>query len=318
MSFEIIVPGRFLDIEPAPGLPSVEGWFTLRAIKDGNVLRERTFKNLITDIGMDALGGYAGNAFRYVQVGLGTTPPTEADTNLANYLASFAASAAGHTYGNSGTPGTSDFFAWTRVTATSAIGALGNNNLTEIGVSSTAATGNLFSRALIVDGMGVPTVFPIADDEQLQSVYEIRLYPPVEDGLATVTVGASSFDTTTRPYRVNSTGSWSIESYSSSYLSFGSSNYSNAHQITTSALTSVTGTLSSSSNSTGYANSGYTGGSYYRNGTAVFGTSVVGSAFKTLVYQTGATQWQVGYSPDLAKTDIQELRLNQRVSWARH
>ena len=315
MSFEIIVPGRFMDID-TPSTPpcGVEGWFTLRAIRRGRVVRERTFKNLITDLGLDKLSGNASNCFQYFQAGIGTATPSVLDTTLANYIAGFGNTTSAYTSGASGTPGSAGYYLWTRVTGTSSIGAFGNNNLTEVGVGSQLATGNLYSRALILDGMGAPTTFPIASDEQLQITYEARLYPPSTDTLATVTVGASSFDTVTRPYRVNS--QWGFDGHSVTYSFFGTANYSNAHNISTQAIGSQTATLSGLSSSTNYSNTSYTNGNHYRDGGGVFGTSVVGT-FKTFVYQTGATWWQVGYTPDIVKTNIQELRLNQRVSWAR-
>src|SRR5690606_10621883 len=68
------------------------------------------------------------------------------------------------------------------------------------------ANGLLFSRELIRDSNGNPAAFPISSDEQLQVTYELRLYPNLADVPATVTVGASSYDTITRPIAV--AGGW--------------------------------------------------------------------------------------------------------------
>src|SRR5690606_19073517 len=100
-------------------------------------------------------------------------------------------------------------------TWTSAIGALGNNNLTEIGISGQSANGLLFSRELIRDPNGNPAAFPISADEQLEVTYELRLYPNLNDVPATVTVGASSYDTITRPIGVNGSA-WGLVAPSAS------------------------------------------------------------------------------------------------------
>src|SRR5690606_24121908 len=87
-------------------------------------------------------------------------------------------------------------------------GELGNNNLTEIGISGQNKNGLLFSRELIRDSSGNPAAFPITEDEQLEVTYELRLYPNLNDVPATVMVGSNSHDTITRPLGVTNTSNW--------------------------------------------------------------------------------------------------------------
>src|SRR5690606_32703647 len=106
---------------------------------------------------------------------------------------------------NSGPP---DYYSYRTFTWISSIGALGNNNLTEIAISGQSTNGRLFSRELIRDSSGNPAAFPITEDEQLEVTYELRLYPNLNDVPATVMVGSNSHDTITRPIGVTNTASW--------------------------------------------------------------------------------------------------------------
>src|SRR5690606_8608712 len=127
MSIEIIVPGRFVETkDPLEFRSDVEGWFTLSAIRDGNVVRSRQFHNLFLNQGLDRLATIQpGTLWPRVHVGTGTTPPAPTDTGLVNYLG-FIQSAT-NTAGNSGAP---DYYSWTRLSWLSAIGAFGTTNLT--------------------------------------------------------------------------------------------------------------------------------------------------------------------------------------------
>jgi hypothetical protein len=328
---DIYIPsGRFLEGEVAEAKVGLEGWFTLRAIRrSGRVTRERKFKvgevrelprfhNLITNLGLDRFGSVAGsNLYSSCHVGTGTAPPSYTDTQLQNYLATVGSSPSSSAgFGNSGPP---DYYAYQTFTWTSAIGALGNNNLTEIGVGGTNPTGTLFSRELIRDSNGNPAAFPISSDEQLQVTYELRLYPNLADVPATVTVGSSSYDTITRPLAVNNGNAWRVQDVSSSLANAERSSASGWNRAYTGDL--VPYTSIEPSDNLGDASSGgtasYTNGSYYRDIYNTWNISTGNGNIRTVVFLFGCAAFQVRFDPVITKSNTQVLTLHQRMSWAR-
>jgi len=325
---DIYIPsGRFLEGEIAEAKVGLEGWFTLRAIRrSGRVTRERKFKvgevrelprfhNLITNLGMDRFGSVGANdLYTYCHVGTGTATPSYTDTQLQNFLASISSPSTSSS--NSGPP---DYYSSLTRTWTSAIGALGNNNLTEIGISGQSANGLLFSRELIRDPNGNPAAFPISDDEQLEVTYELRLYPNLNDVPATVTVGAGSYDTITRPIGVNSAAWYPVGVGASENAARAPG--SGGNRAFTGDLVPYTGVLTSPSGSLGDASSGatanYTNGSYYRDISNTWNISVGNGNIRLVTFSFGCAAFQVRFDPVITKTNTQVLTLHQRMSWAR-
>lgn len=328
---DIYIPsGRFLEGEIAEAKVGLEGWFTLRARRrSGRVTRERKFKvgeirelprfhNLITNLGLDRFGSVGGNAlYTHCHVGTGTATPSYTDTQLQNFLAVVSDSNPSTSASNSGPP---DYYSSRTFTWTSAIGALGNNNLTEIGISGQSANGLLFSRELIRDPNGNPAAFPISADEQLEVTYELRLYPNLNDVPATVMVGASSYDTITRPIDVNGSA-WGPVAATLSAVNGARSGASGANRAFTGDLVPYTSSLISPSGSLGDASSGatasYTNGSYYRDISNTWNISVGNGNIRLVTFRFGCAAFQVRFDPVITKTNTQVLTLHQRMSWAR-
>lgn len=328
---DIYIPsGRFLEGEIAEAKVGLEGWFTLRARRrSGRVTRERKFKvdvcrelprfhNLITNLGLDRFGSVGANAL-YVRchVGTGTATPSYTDTQLQNFLAAVSDSPPSSSASNSGPP---DYYSYRTLTWTSAIGALGNNNLTEIGISGQSANGLLFSRELIRDPNGNPAAFPISDDEQLEVTYELRLYPNLSDVPATVTVGASSYDTITRPIGVTG-NAWGPAGQATSVVNGARLAVSGGNRAFTGDLVPYTNSVISPSGSLGDASSGatasYTSGSYYRDISNTWNISVGNGNIRLVTFSFGCAAFQVRFDPVITKTNTQVLTLHQRMSWAR-
>jgi hypothetical protein len=325
---DIYIPsGRFLEGEIAEAKVGLEGWFTLRAIRrSGRVTRERKFQvggvrelprfhNLITNLGLDRFGSVGGNAiYTHCHVGTGTATPSYTDTQLQNFLASIGSPST--SLSNSGPP---DYYSYRTLTWTSAIGALGNNNLTEIGISGQSANGLLFSRELIRDPNGNPAAFPISADEQLEVTYELRLYPNLVDVPATVTVSASSYDTITRPIAV--TANWGPVNPTTGQANADRRSGLGWHYAFTGDLVPYTNTLTSPSGLLGEPSSGgsasYTGGSYYRDISNTWDISRGNGNIRLVVFSFGCAAFQVRFDPVITKTNTQVLTLYQRMSWAR-
>lgn len=326
---DIYIPsGRFLEGEIAEAKVGLEGWFTLRARRrSGRVTRERKFKvgecrelprfhNLITNLGLDRFGSVAANAlYSRCHVGTGTATPSYTDTQLQNFLAAVGGSPSSSA-SNAGSP---DYYSYRTFTWVSAIGDLGNNNLTEIGISGQSSNGLLFSRELIRDPNGNPAAFPISADEQLEVTYELRLYPNLNDVPATVTVGAGSYDTITRPIGVNGS-TWGLLAPSASNVNAERSSLTGLNQAFTGDLVPYTSS-SSPSGSLGNASSGgtasYTNGSYYRDISNTWNISTGNGDIRTVRVTFNCASFQVRFDPVITKTNTQVLTLHQRMSWAR-
>jgi hypothetical protein len=142
--------------------------------KDGQTIREScTYSNLILDQGLDFVASYAfADCFRYCVVGSGTTAPTKTDTGLANELRrtnnySTAPESNGATL-------TNNVFKIFRTFIFSAHEA--QVTYGEVGFSPIATAGNnLFSKALLKNGEGVPVQVTVGIDETLTVRYELSI-----------------------------------------------------------------------------------------------------------------------------------------------
>lgn len=181
------------------------GWYKMEAFRlDANGqevpgsrrIAADWFPNLITNAGLDLLGtltGASSTVFAFCRVGSGNTAPADTDTALVSQVA-FSSTEQAQT---SGVNRTGAFYGWRRRTLRFAAG-VATGTLAEVGVSATQA-GALFSRALILDGGGVPTTITVLSDEVLDVTYELRCYPTMSDATGTVTISGTNYSWTARP-----------------------------------------------------------------------------------------------------------------------
>lgn len=297
------------------------GIFTCRAIKPGvGVVRELTFPNLITNLGMDAIG--SGLQFARMHLGTGTTPPAFSDTGLTNFGVNVQNA---DPTSATGVAASSPYYGWTRLTWLSSVGGA-TGSWTEIGVSSQNTNGNLRSHALIVDSGGSPTTFTVLSDEQFQGTYEFRRYVPLTDNPASITLSGTPYDTVTRALRATSVSlGWAFDLMYQNHpdgffkgASGGTDN--NQTSLWTGSLASITsiypgGTVISPS--PGTATSSYTSGNFYRDTSTRWGASSGVGLIKTVSFWTQGGVFQVEYDTAINKLATQEFIHNQRVSWAR-
>lgn len=321
---KIITPGhpdfhinrkRYVEIEPAPRLFRVEGFYHGCAIKPGfGVVREFEIPvpNIITNTGLNAMAsGFNG---RHMHLGTGTTTPSATDTALATFgvgISSFTE--------QSGVSGSSPYYGWSRLTWTSTVGGA-TGNWTEIGVSNQATTGNLRSRALILDGGGSPTTFTVQSDEQFRGSYELRLYAPESDDTRSVNLSGTPYDVTTRAIRVTQ-GVWHPYVYDESPF-FVLSSGTNDVAMYSGGLAAVTasnpsGSQPTSPNASSVSAATYTSDNYYRDLSARWGSGAAVGTCQTALMALRAGALQVRYDPSLTKLTTEEVIFNQRVVWAR-
>lgn len=326
MTFEIITPGRFIESKDSiPMSCEMEGIFTLSAVKNGSVVRSHSFtecgvpaeiNNLVLNQGLDRFGeGQGRNIYETVHLGVGTTAPQVTDTQLASRVGEITTR-----QNTSVSPGREpDWYVSLNQTWLSAVGAMGNNNLTEIGVGGSAT--QLFSRALILDSLGNPTSFPISSDEQLLVSYEIRMYPPLEDFQYEVDVDG------TRECTVRATGVNALPSGNAPGWTFVTGAAINANMrnigIYTGGLVPITGTvpsgfLASSGAGVSVSTNDYAPGTYKRSGRVSY-TSGAFNSSQARTHVVGPTfgTFQVMYDPPLSKNSEQTMFLEYEWSWSR-
>ena len=311
--------GRYVELSHQVSV-GIQGIYTCRAIKPGfGVVRELNFPNLITNIGMNSLG--TGLGWAAMQLGTGTTTPAFTDTALAAYGVGIASAPTSNVNGVSGT---SPYYGYRRMTWLSTVGGA-TGNWTEIGVSSTGTTGNLRSRALIVDNLGNPTTFPVLADEQFQGTYEIRFYAPVSAVNANINLSGTSYTTTTRALRVTDANSWGPGLAGSNpdglfRPQVGTLNSSSSSPFT-GGLAAVTASVPLGTNITSgsatLVGGTYTSDTFYKECGVRYGAGAGVGNINTIQYIMQGGAFQIAYSPVIPKLTTEELITWIRTTWTR-
>lgn len=159
-------------------------------------LRTPWFDNLITNAGLDQLGdtssGYV-SSLKYCRIGTGNTAPSNSNVNLVAQVGATNTAGLGAGVGIS-VDGT---YIYNRVSRRFNAGTINGVNLAEVAMAR-AATGDVFSRALITDALNNPITIALDSDEILDVVYELRAYLPVQDQTFDVTIDGVATTVTQR------------------------------------------------------------------------------------------------------------------------
>jgi len=282
--------------------------FVVRDAATHQIKRETDWiENIITDLGLNTWGG--GFSLTYCHIGTGTSTPATTDTALQSFSAS--TSSTGSSTGNLGTPTYVGYRTWSYRFN---VGVL-NGNYSEVGVGSSNTTGNLFSRALIVDGGGSPTTITIISTEYLDVYYQLQVVPPLTDATSTITVtGLGSIDVTRRALNV---GSWKPHSSGPYYPMTQSNpfgNYIASNTLVAYTASGIGGTYLGGSNNS-YVNLSYERG--FAFGVGIGSAVTYGLISMQSGDQDGLIAWQFSLNPVINKTALQTLSLYGKVTWAR-
>ena len=237
---------RYKDVEvQLPDVQSkMDGYFVLEAFKGtefpkgSGVVYEHAgtrrrlglaHDNIITNNSLDWIGAYytgsgwsaslSGTTNRsqhttYTHVGTGTATPSASDTALASFTAGkvFDSAGAGLGWGTFWAQGSPPYYGSIRHRTRFDPGFAGGAvNLNEVGTSFQVTTGQLTSRALTVNGSGVPTTVTVLADEYLDVYYTRRNYPghmadeatgTPADTTGTVDIDGVTYNYTLRPLAV--------------------------------------------------------------------------------------------------------------------
>jgi hypothetical protein len=318
------VGGRWLRLE-AHILNEAGEIVSTRILSDG-FDEPVAFPNLITNQGLD----FMGNSTTYLtacQVGQGVTAPAFTDTQLASYLAGTATRTSAV---SSAQVAVSPFYVEHVIVYRFAAGVAAGN-LTEIGVSTTAATGNLYSRALILDAGGLPTTVVVLAGEVLDATYAHRTYAPAADAAGNVTISAVNYSWVCRPCNVNSVntsgglgGAWGCVAPGTSgsimYADLnGSSHTQRAYTgpLVAQNAGNPTGTSFFDLSNTPIA---YVPGSLQVEGVQTYDLTRgnVPGGIGVVKFSFGWCAWQISFSPVIPKNATNNLTLRFRHSWTRH
>lgn len=266
------------------------------------------FPNLITNVGLDMIGNQL--AYNQCLVGTGSATPAFTDTTLQSRIASSSTTVANsQTY----VPGPPAEYAQSLITYQFAAGVAAGN-LSEIGVAAGVAT-PLFSRALILDGAGLPTTITVLASEVLQATYILRMVPPAGDSTGQMNIVngnvTTTYNYTTRPSTV---GSW--QNFFSSFASGAPSMTAYNGPIGTRAA-QPTGTQNSGTGVSNAYSNGTKTRSYTGSYSIVQGNFIGGITAFTMSNGIGSWQFGIDSGANIPKNGNQVLSVTFNVAWDR-
>lgn len=283
------------------------------------------FPNLITNIGMDHLGPgttatYTPDSFIACYVGSGSTPPTVNNTAMESHVATFNSGAYYLTLNPSkGVNSTTPYYRYRRGTYRFPEGTAAGN-LSEVGMGWSAThSGNLFSRALILDSYGNPTTITVLSDEYLDVTYEFRAYPNESDVTGSVTLTGNiggTYDWTIRPGYI--TYIPDIEGVRTLFPTRFGWIYPGT-VVSDADIGIITASMPTLSSGASHSMAAYVAGNYYADFTIsvpLTGGNFVTGLRKITLYIFGCG-YQLQFDPAIPKTASDVVTITLRVSWAR-
>jgi len=286
----------------------VEGFYKIEAVKKNGSKRllANWFPNLITDQGLDRIGT-ARNYQTFCHVGSSSNTPAFTDTGLGSWIA----------FGNQesnthGIQGDSPYYSWRNTIYKFELGEAAGN-LAEVGVGWARDNGFLFSRALILDSQGKPTIITVLSDEYLYVTYQYRRYLCEVDTSGTVDIAGTTHGFVGRCARITSESYWPSIFYARDAQSYDCTLYDGN-------MGAIDGRPSGLYKSTGsFEIEDYVVGNRYIDWTYSFGPSqgnLTEGASALLVNMCGGS-YQFRIIPKIFKTSDDVLSLTFRASWDR-
>lgn len=273
------------------------------------------FPNLITNQGLNYVGQYS-TYLSACQVGTSSTAPANSDTGLVGFLVG-TTTVQSTTYGAAAS---SPYYGKITLVFRFATGVAAGN-LSEVGVGRAATGSVLFSRALIVDGVGTPTTITVLSDEILDVTYELRLYVPLVDVTGSTTLNGISRSYTIRGFAATSELQWARGLGVTATGNWNAGGIGGSHVNYTGALVAITGTSITGGIAvpSSIIDSAYAVDSYFKQAAYSWAPGQgTNSAIKTHTFFSSIGAYQMEFSPVLNKTAAMVLTHNFRHHWARH
>lgn len=308
-----------------------KGWFRLYTTNEYGKITKDTgfFPNLITNQGLDFIGHpvnfnmTAGipDFTPCCSVGTGNNTPAYTDTNLQAWLVGIynngGTGCSTNTFYNAGPPA---YWQGQRSWQFSAGTATGN--IAEIGVGTcpsgvpnSSSACPCFSRALVVDGSGNPTVIPVLANEALTVTYVLQMYIDLTDTNYTMSLSGTSYSGVFRRAQIDTVGALGTSPTNSvGGNRFTLYTYNGSIQGVTQVPTGVSTFVVASVGS-------YTNGTYYLPFSCTYSVNqgnFTGGITALMWTNYAVGNWQGSVSPAIPKTTSYAMTLNWNISWARY
>ena len=268
--------------------------------------------NLILDAGLNRIG--SGGFMGFCMVGGSSSAPSNGQTALITKYADTSDILTDSV----GVELTSNY-CYIRRTYRFAAGVAAGN-LSEVGVGWTSTL--CFSRALIVDMGGIPTTITVLSDEILDVTYEFRMYWPLSDGTAMLTVNELPYDIVSRASNVGDWHlamlQWFVTNGSNDINSFyfNVDAYSGGVPADLGAITVGPSMSGSGSGPLSYG-SAYVNNSYERSYVGYFIPTPVILPITAVKFTTVLGIYKLSIDPAIPKDNTNTFSVNVKCQWAR-
>jgi len=308
----------------------VKGYYRVQVLdKDRNVKRDTGwFPNLITDRGLDylcslynELNGRPQYLIARCTVGTGSATPAASDLHLAGTV---LGTVIAYNFASVWVS-TPEYYAKMTNTYEFALGAV-VGNVAEVGLGPsnyvlTSPYDDLFSRALIVDGLGAPTTITVLSDEILRVFYELRCYCDMaSDETYSIDISGVPYDIVMRPSEL---GNVNMLMNGPFFVNNTGGGYTDCAQTYS---TNVLGAKTASPATTGgydifnaVSVNTYSLGDHYRDMilTVPVGNGNYAGGIGAARFGSFFGKWQMNFSPKIPKTNLKILTLTFRHTFAR-
>jgi hypothetical protein len=320
---EILIARHMEGLLDAPKI-GFAGYVKWELVRNGKVIKDSGgfHPNVITNIGMNRIAVETLD-ISTAQAGVGSGATAPAITDIALQAAVGTKVGRSGVLNNAYVAGPPDY--WFRQHQYKFLEANANGNLSEFATFSSAGGTPIFSRQLLKDNLGNPTVITKTATDQLWITYEIRCYPPTADVNSVVTISGVNYDVTTRPMQVSSADAWG------SLLANGMNTAARVGTKEANVLLARTGVASNftSSDGTQIAQTAYVADSYFlemkdewslTDVNYATGVGAIASVYGNNFGFSSAYQCfqHVFTTTKIPKTNTKKLDLFLRRSWARY
>ena len=292
---------------------------------DGTVrLDTGFFPNVITNLGLDALGNNH-NLFNYCAVGGGNSTPLNTNTKLDNFLAVGSQISSESKYDYDPVRDT-EFYKCSRTVGYRFEG-LDNKNISEVGLVGDyrPELHSAFTRTLIKNSAGEPTVITVLSGEILELQYRLWQVFDVKDKDQVVT---AMIDGVEVPFNVKirlagvggNLGGWSYAAVVGAHLNFWGNNY---HRFGTGELGEITGHNSELTSYCSLRWEAYQPSTYKRKFYVNASITEAVHPIRSFLFFTGLGAYQVRFGTvdgdlPIDKTNQDILQLGFEMSWGRY
>ncbi len=200
------------------------------------------------------------------------------------------------------------------------VGAITGVPLAEVGIDFgfiNGVDGQCWSRALIKNNLGAPTTLTVQATESLTVDYQLRMYIPTADVVASV----DGYTCTLRANNCTNTSYWMPTGAYTFNRAVNMDSVVNKAKMYTGTIGDINAAPSgTSTNATTVSTAAYSNGTYQKSGTAMWNAAAVvaGNSVQSVVIPWSMGSFQIGFSPAIPKDNTKTLSITTTVQWGRY